>query len=370
MTPKGQLLIHATNVTGLGARQVVQSLLAGLAQVADLRQAVACVSGGGGLDCRAVGGAGARVEQHRRVMPNVVSRAWECLVVHQAYQGFHRTLVLGDIPLRGANGQVVLVHQAHLVAPRVNGSSSPCSKYSVMRWVFRRNLPFVQTVVVQTGAMRTQILASYPELQGRLVVIPQPVPNWFQAPLNTRKKLQAGRLRLFYPVAGYPHKNHALLKLMDGTREMTSGIELIVTLSEAEKSVLTPAPSWVRNIGRLGPRACLETYQETDALFFPSLLESYGLPLLEAMTLGLPVLCSDLPYARWLCEDEAIYFDPLSGESAWRAVGELKQRLAGGWLPDWRKSLSKLPKDWNEVARRFLEVLGMPAGTNGDTSDQ
>ena len=46
----------------------------------------------------------------------------------------------------------------------------------------------------------------------------------------------------------------------------------------------------------------------------PSLVETVGLPLLEAMSLNVPVLAADRPYAHDICEDAAVYFDPLSVE--------------------------------------------------------
>jgi glycosyltransferase involved in cell wall biosynthesis len=39
-------------------------------------------------------------------------------------------------------------------------------------------------------------------------------------------------------------------------------------------------------------------YRSMDALLFPSYIETVGLPLIEAASLGLPVVVSDLPYAR------------------------------------------------------------------------
>ncbi len=98
-------------------------------------------------------------------------------------------------------------------------------------------------------------------------------------------------------------------------------------------------------------------YGEVDALFFPSTTESYGLPLLEAMALDIPILCSDLPYARWLCESEAIYFQPTDAKSASDAIAELRRRLMTGWRPDWSTALAKIPEDWDQVANKFIELL-------------
>jgi glycosyltransferase involved in cell wall biosynthesis len=51
-------------------------------------------------------------------------------------------------------------------------------------------------------------------------------------------------------------------------------------------------------------------YQLADALFFPSLQEGFGIPLLEAGLAGLPVFCSDIPPFRHAGGDDVTYFDP------------------------------------------------------------
>ena len=47
-----------------------------------------------------------------------------------------------------------------------------------------------------------------------------------------------------------------------------------------------------------------------QALVFPSLYEGFGIPPLEAMALGCPVITSDIPATREVCADAALYFDP------------------------------------------------------------
>ena len=55
-------------------------------------------------------------------------------------------------------------------------------------------------------------------------------------------------------------------------------------------------------------------YKNARFLIQPSLIEGFGLPPLEALSLGTPVLLSDIPIFREIYEDAAVYFDPLSVE--------------------------------------------------------
>jgi glycosyltransferase involved in cell wall biosynthesis len=70
-------------------------------------------------------------------------------------------------------------------------------------------------------------------------------------------------------------------------------------------------------IGLQPPQAIEQLYREADAVIFPSLLETWGLPLTEAKSHGLPILAADLPYARetvgdW---DQTAFFDPYDAAS-------------------------------------------------------
>jgi hypothetical protein len=361
-------LIHATNVTGSGAQQVVVSVLDALAKSGHLRGSFVEISEVLGRKVANWLAAGADVRVCRRALPNSISRLGECLFVRRERSLYAHGLVLGDIPLPKVQKQTVLVHQPNLISPEVNTHSSRKLHYRVLRWVFRRNIRFADTFVVQTPVMRDQMLESFPALGGRVVVMPQPAPDWLKRIAEQGLPARAQRLRLFYPAAAYPHKNHILLKSMESGTHAVQPIELTVTLNPFEAARLGLRSGWVRNAGRVEPSDCLELYKQSDGLFFPSLLESYGLPLVEAMMLGLPVVCSDLAYARWLCGEQAIYFDPLSPTAAWEAIGELQRRLDSGWQPDWSQALSKLPNNWEEVAQRFLAVMAIPIkGTSAES---
>ena len=63
-------------------------------------------------------------------------------------------------------------------------------------------------------------------------------------------------------------------------------------------------------------------YQGATAFVFPSLYEGFGLPLLEAMSAGCPVLCSNTSSFPEVARDAALYFDPTQVEAITSALNE------------------------------------------------
>lgn len=76
---------------------------------------------------------------------------------------------------------------------------------------------------------------------------------------------------------------------------------------------------FVQECGRLSDAAVAGLLKGARALLLPSLAEGYGLPLVEALTLGTPVLCSDIPVFREVGGDIPDYLDP-TDSSAWHAA--------------------------------------------------
>jgi glycosyltransferase involved in cell wall biosynthesis len=65
-------------------------------------------------------------------------------------------------------------------------------------------------------------------------------------------------------------------------------------------------------LGAVPDSALREAYELASVLVMPSLHETIGLPMPEAMSAGTPVVAADRPYAHDVCEDAALFFDPQS----------------------------------------------------------
>jgi glycosyltransferase involved in cell wall biosynthesis len=109
----------------------------------------------------------------------------------------------------------------------------------------------------------------------------------------------------------------------------------------------------VQELGPLPDRRVAALLKGARALLFPSFVEGYGLPLVEALSLGTPVICSDLPALREVGGDVPDYLDPLDG-AAWRALildyakpgsparrAQL-QRLARWRAPCWQEHFARV----------------------------
>lgn len=79
-------------------------------------------------------------------------------------------------------------------------------------------------------------------------------------------------------------------------------IQKINSFSELKKEIIVP--------GYLNDKDLAHLYSASDAFIFPSLYEGFGIPVLEAMASGIPVLTSNIPTLKEVAGDGALYVDP------------------------------------------------------------
>jgi glycosyltransferase involved in cell wall biosynthesis len=95
--------------------------------------------------------------------------------------------------------------------------------------------------------------------------------------------------------------------------------------------------------------------REAAALVSLSRAEGYGLPLVEAMALGTPVIASDIPIFREVGGDAALYVDPASPEQFAGAVRMLQDDVR--WEDLSRRSVARAGEfSWDESARQLVDV--------------
>ncbi|MFH1953338.1 MAG: glycosyltransferase, partial [Pseudomonadota bacterium] len=138
---------------------------------------------------------------------------------------------------------------------------------------------------------------------------------------KTRSELGIGfRPYMFYPANYWPHKNHRMLLTAYGmflSRNPESDLDLVFTgaLEELEKDLKRAVEQMglterVHFLGFLPHEQLEVVWYGCDFLIFPSLYEGFGIPVLEAMSIRKPVLCSNTTSLPEVAGKSALYFDP------------------------------------------------------------
>lgn len=128
--------------------------------------------------------------------------------------------------------------------------------------------------------------------------------------------LTPGRFLLF--VGSFaPNKN--LPRALEAFARVAQPDDRLVLVGAAVKSFaqngMDAVPPGVILPGRISDAALMGLYRDARALVFPSLYEGFGIPPLEMMRFGRPVLAGDIPPVREVCGDAALYVDPMSVDS-------------------------------------------------------
>ena len=148
----------------------------------------------------------------------------------------------------------------------------------------------------------------------------------------------------------YPHKNLEMIVSAFGdfirTQEKGSTYRLVFVgkddffygrlRGEIEKKGLTSSVFFYRQVD---DRTLHELYIHAEALVFPSLMEGFGLPALEALSLGTPVICSDIPIFHEILKDFPYYINPQDRKDIAKSFSQVT-----------RKKKSEMKQKENEIA--------------------
>ncbi|MCT9867893.1 glycosyltransferase family 4 protein [Paenarthrobacter aurescens] len=206
--------------------------------------------------------------------------------------------------------------------------------------------------IVATISRTTEALMAKYQLTKRPVRIVGNAPQPGQSPRDPA----AGAARtLLYMGSFMPYKNvETMIRGMAGLQDYTLHLlSRITPQRQAELEAMVPEGAKVEFHNGVTDAQYDELLLRATALISLSRAEGYGLPLVEAMALGTPVIASDIPIFREVGGDAVSYVDPESPTDFAAAVTALGNQTL--WQQRSRRSVERASEfNWDESARQLL----------------
>jgi len=216
-------------------------------------------------------------------------------------------------------------------------------------WPQRLVLNRADAIVTGTEAAKAQIL------QKRLTRRPITVVSSAVEPAARIRTAKRDKT-LVYMGSFMPYKNVETIALalheLPGYR-----LQLLSRISDADRerySALAPEGA-IEFLNGVTDEEYTTQLERATALVTASFEEGFGIPLIEALSMGTPVACTDIPVFREVAGDGAVYFDPRNPSDIARAIRTLEDDAI------WKKCSAAAPVQaakftWERSAERLLEL--------------
>ena len=200
-----------------------------------------------------------------------------------------------------------------------------------------------------------------------------PLEKFTVKPKKTGRR-QKGSFRILYVSEYSDYKNlTTLLKAFLLLRKKEAGDFSLITTADpgqfpnveittrAIDTALANDPRvapYITFTGALPYEQIQNLYTECDFFVFPSLAESFGHPLVEAMASEMPIIASDIPICREICSEAALYFSPLDARDLAEKITLLRNNSG------LRQKLARIGRDraeryfdWKDHVGRLVEII-------------
>lgn len=271
--------------------------------------------------------------------------------------------------------QAILFHQPILLydpaeQKRPVWRVTPDVKY--VRWRLHRTLGVTQLAFCQTTAAAERFRRAF-SYRGRVAIMPNAVSRFVQTDAVPRcpaaYERLAGKFTLFCLTRYYPHKNlNILIELFERHGDALRDVAIVFTVSPSDNA---PAAEFCRRIEQPHLRGNLRTvglveqrelaayFRHARGMILPTLLESFTGTYLEAMQLRCPILTSDRDFARVVCDDAALYFDPFDVDDMKQAILRLKNDAAVGpsLVEKGLKRVETMFRGWDDIVSECMSEI-------------
>ncbi len=256
-----------------------------------------------------------------------------------------------------------VVFTVHDLVPLVHPRFSPLRRRLYFRYLVGRRLAGADMIIADSLATKRDILDIFGFPEGRIRVVSPGVDQAFKPGREPREDfiLSVATLEPRKNLAGVVG---AFIRMKEATGKATR-LYLIGRMGwpgSPPLSIPERFKDQIRLLGYVSRETLIDLYQRARALVYPSFYEGFGLPILEAMACGCPVITSDRGSLPEVGGEACLYVDPESEKMIMEKLidvlgcdGTARELTEAGL-----KRASAFT--WDECARRtvsvYLEALG------------
>lgn len=204
------------------------------------------------------------------------------------------------------------------------------------RLLLRQNLRRAAAIIVISETTKKEVIEFEPGIDSKTAVIPLGIDRRFapgpaERPI-LREKLGIQGNYLLYVGNARRHKNVAALlqalKEIAGYELVLAGVDPLQAPELPRAAALEGLLPRVHFLPGVSDEDLVRLYRGADVFVFPSLKEGFGLPPLEAMACGVPVVSSRIPAAQEVLGEAACFVDATRPQEIARAVREIVEQPA------------------------------------------
>lgn len=276
---------------------------------------------------------------------------------------YHSTNYMMPLVCTAPPARIVTIHD---LIPLLFRDHAPRSKKNRMFPVYRQLMHTIarnaDAIIAVSEATRRDLIAHLHAAAERIHVTMEGVdPRYCPAPSHPAR---GNPPLILYVGRRDPYKNVPLLiEAFAGLRE--TGVAARLRIIGPEDSRYPEARETATRFGLeaeiqwdgyVTDEELVRAYQQASAFVLPSRYEGFGLPVLEAMACGTPVLCSNTSSLPEVGGDAAIYLDPLTKENLKKQLAELFSS-PDAWLRRSEQGIAHAARfTWAETARKTIAV--------------
>ncbi|MCI0403508.1 MAG: glycosyltransferase family 4 protein [Acidobacteria bacterium] len=245
--------------------------------------------------------------------------------------------------------------------------------FALRRWLACRSIRAADAFMTPSASMLEMVREAVPLPDGKGEV------NYPGAPARGTNGERppsdySGTIRLLFPTFYADHKNFATaLEALRLLRQRHGARFRLVTTADPRWELARLTSTWkadlatleelsreggVEVLGLVPHEKLLALYRQCHVMCYPTLAESFGHPLLEAMQAGLPVVASDIGVNRELARDAALYFSPLDAAQLAARIEEVADNAALRVAMQERGRRYASEFSWTRHAETLLRRLG------------